>query len=205
LDRSPSRTWASKPAFERWQRAGSLALGGFALTLSACVSGYPLSATVCDDYCRATQRADCDDDEPADCVRDCEQARGASACDAPLAKLSRCYQQSDPGAFACVDDHTRFGPLCATERRELDECRLPGSGACFDECVRQAQSCEGELDACERGCKRASDTCQEASDRYNACLLGHPVECRAWLQMETRPPEEIPCYDEALAVLGVCE
>jgi hypothetical protein len=200
LDPSPSPTWASKPASERrWAALGGALLG---LVSSACDAGYPIAATACDDYCRAQQRADCEDDAPADCVRDCEALRPSSDCDATLSALGACYESSDASAFSCEDDRTKVAPVCLTERRALAECRLPGSGPCFDECQRQSESCQGNLDDCERGCLHTSPRCQRASEHYNACLLRFPVECREWLAPETRSPEEIPCFDEALEVLG---
>ncbi len=39
----------------------------------ACQSGYPLEPTPCDDFCRATQRTSCDDNDPAWCVANCEE------------------------------------------------------------------------------------------------------------------------------------
>jgi len=53
-----------------------LAWTAFALLccVGACDTPYPLPPTACDDHCNATQRANCSDDDPAACVRDCEQA-----------------------------------------------------------------------------------------------------------------------------------
>jgi len=201
LDRSPFRTSASKPAFERLPRTGRGVATWVALAICGCDSGYPIDPTACDDFCRALQRADCQDDAPADCVRDCEARRASPDCDASLTALGECYAESDPSAFTCDDDRTKVGPVCHAERRALDECVAPGSGVCFDECVRQSESCHGSLDDCELGCLHPSPRCREASQSYSACLLGFPVECRDWLEPETRPPEEIPCFDEALAVL----
>lgn len=173
-----------------------------ALLLGACESGYPLSPTVCDDYCRATLRAECTDDAPADCVRECEQRRPPRDCDPALEALADCYARRSPSEFYCEDDKTRIGPVCLGERRELAECSLPGSGPCFDECVRQQDACQASLDDCERACLHPAPRCRDASQRYSACLLGFPVECRDWLEPETRSPEDVPCFDEALAVLA---
>jgi hypothetical protein len=203
LDQSPSRTWASKLAFDAARSGGPRRLLPLLLLLlSACESDYALTPTVCDDYCRATQRAECDDDAPADCVRECERRRRPDDCDTALAALGECYEHRDASAFYCEDNHTRIAPVCLSERRALDECTLPGSGPCFDQCVRQTDICKAPLDDCERDCLHPSPRCRDASRRYGACLLGLPVECRDWLQPETRPPEEVPCFDEALALLA---
>jgi hypothetical protein len=39
----------------------------------ACQNGYPLEPTPCDDFCLATQRESCDDNDPAWCVANCEE------------------------------------------------------------------------------------------------------------------------------------
>jgi hypothetical protein len=192
---------ASKPAFDAARATGALCLL-LPLLLSACESDYPLSPTICDDYCRGSLRAQCDDDAPADCVRDCEQQRRPYDCDTELAALGDCYARQDASAFYCEDQRARIGPVCLSERREHDECALPGSGPCFDQCVRQTDVCDVSLDDCERDCLHPSSRCRDASQRYSACLLTFPVECRDWLQPETRPPDEVPCFDEALAVLA---
>jgi hypothetical protein len=199
-----SRISASKPASER-ARLRALWRALLVLAPCACESAYPLAPTACDDYCRALQRADCADDAPADCVRDCELMRTSDTCDSALATLGDCYANSDASAFYCEDDHTKLRAVCLGERRTLDECRLPGSGACFEECVRQSEECDGSLDDCERACLEPSAHCREASQRYDACRLGFPVECRDWFQPETRPPEAVPCFDEALALLACDE
>lgn len=197
MDHGPPRTWASKPLL------GARALG-FLLALGACDSGYPLAATTCDDYCRAVQRIDCREDEPADCVRKCELERAHDECDAELDALSDCYANSDSSAFYCGDDeHVRAGRVCLNERRALNGCQAPDSGWCFDECVRQSDVCQSSLDDCAGDhCRRAPAGCEKVYAQFYACLQEYPVECREWMKMETRAPEAVPCYDEALALLA---
>jgi len=49
----------------------TLLLAGLA---GACQNEYPLEPTPCDDFCRATQRKSCDDNDPAWCVANCEES-----------------------------------------------------------------------------------------------------------------------------------
>jgi hypothetical protein len=46
-----------------------------AMLVGACQNDYPLEPTPCDDFCRATQRKSCDDNDPAWCVSNCEDSR----------------------------------------------------------------------------------------------------------------------------------
>src|SRR3954467_7629021 len=109
--------------------AGVLALG---LVLAACRGDYSISPTACDEHCKIIERADCSEDYPADCVRDCEAARSGQACERAWQALDGCYADADADAFVCVDDRSQPGSVCLPERRGLSECLLPGSGACFD-------------------------------------------------------------------------
>lgn len=203
LDPLPFRTRASKPASDRRSplRGAGLLLVVALQLLGACASDYPLAPTICDDYCRAAQRADCQADAPADCVRDCEQERGRALCDGAWRALSVCYSESDPGAFFCSGAHSQVGRVCLSERHALAECLAPGRGACFDDCARRSEVCAVSLDECERGCRDAPPGCDLVSNRYYACLEGYPVECPGAPEQK-RLPEEIPCYDEALEFLG---
>ena len=180
-----------------------MALASACLLLVACNSEYPIAPTPCDDYCLAVQRGDCKDDEPADCVRSCEQERSrAAGCDAALATLSDCYVHSEASAFSCADDHSRVGAVCLDERRAWDECKLPGSGACFDECVRQKDVCERSLDDCEWGCQNPQPGCETLASDYYICLQAFPAECHDWGEVDPRPADQIPCFEQALALLA---
>jgi hypothetical protein len=201
----PFPTWASKLAFERLRstvRAATVAWGCL-LAVAACQGEYSLAPTACDDHCRAIQRADCSEDYPADCVRDCENVRHSWACDETQRAVAACYAAVDAADFACVNDHSQPGSICLPERRALSECLAPGSGACFDQCVRQAEACGTSLSDCEAGCQEPTPGCEQASNAYNTCLLDVPVECRDFFEPDTRPIEEIPCGDEGIAAF-VC-
>jgi hypothetical protein len=176
-----------------------------ALLLAGCQADYGLPPTACDDYCRATQRGDCPDDAPADCVRDCEEADRAdvaAACVAEWQSRNDCLLRTDASSFSCRDNHSQIPNVCLDERRALGECSSPGSGPCFDECRRQVETCDADWDACETGCRQPSAACQAASNTYSICLADYPVECRDFFMAETRAPEDIPCFYEALALLA---
>lgn len=179
----------------------SLLLG---LLLTACDADYGLSPTACDDYCLAAQRGNCRDDAPADCVRDCEEAAGVEAAHCAKAWQARndCLLRADAGKFYCQDNRSRIPDICRDERRALSECASPGSGPCFDECLRQVESCQATLTECEAGCRQPSPACQAASNIYSRCLADYPVECRDFFMTETRAPEDIPCFYEALGLLA---
>lgn len=205
MDLSRFRTWASKPAFEQPLRrtARALASACVGLLFVACRSDYPIAPTACDDYCLALQRGDCKDDQPADCVRSCEQERSrAAGCDASLATLSDCYAHSGAREFSCADDHTLVGAVCLDERRAWNECKRPGSGLCFDECVRQHVTCQSSLDDCEFGCQSPAPGCEEAANAYYACIRHFPAECHVWGEVDARSADEIPCVSEVAALFA---
>jgi hypothetical protein len=174
------------------------------LLLADCTADYGLPPTACDDYCHASQRANCRDDAPADCVRECEEAGRAdvaASCAAQWQSRNDCLLRADASSFRCRDNHTQIPNICRNERRALGECSAPGSGACFDDCQRQVESCDADWIECEAQCSQRSPACQAASNVYSSCLAGYPVECRDFFMAETRAPEDIPCFYEALALL----
>ena len=176
-----------------------------ALVLGGCDPEYPLPPTACDDYCHAVQRGNCEDDAPADCVRDCESAGSAAApasCDAAWRARNACFLTAAASVFVCEDKHSKLPDICLDERRALTDCLAPGSSVCFDECLRQVEACGANLLDCETACAHPNPACADALVSYDTCLLDYPVECRGWLEADPRSPDEIPCINEALAVLA---
>jgi hypothetical protein len=171
-------------------------LAALVLAVTACPGEYSLSPTACDDYCRAVQRADCADDYPADCVRDCESDRASDACDGAWQALDECYADAAANAFVCVDDRSQPGRVCLPERRALSECLAPASGPCFDECVRQVDACGATLSDCEAGCHAPAPGCDGVAHDYYACLVTFPAECRSSSEPDPRRAEQVPCANE---------
>jgi hypothetical protein len=180
------------------------AAGVLLFCAGACDTTYPLPATPCDDHCNAVQRGNCSDDDPAACVRDCEQANAGVAgpdCAKSSAAVDDCLSQEGPSAFFCADNHSQISGVCLSERRALSECFVPGSGACFDQCLRRVSACGAALLDCEEGCHHAPAGCAPTFAAYYSCVLGYPVDCPT-SGPDTRLPEDIPCFDEALALLA---
>jgi hypothetical protein len=194
-----------KPLARSVGRVALLGLVGLAAFAPACDTRYSLPPTLCDDHCNATERAECSSDDPADCVRACESESGARLGD-PCQPASRavddCFLRAESSAFFCAGDHTQPSDICLSERRALSECLLPGSGACFDECLRQDQTCGAKLSDCESACPQTSPACEATFVTYYLCLLSYPVDCGPEPQPDTRDPADIPCYYEALEVLA---
>jgi len=166
---------------------------------------YSLPPTPCDDYCRVMQRASCDDDDPADCVRHCEGSdeirRARRSCTDAWSALNECLLAAEPRGFVCRDEHTRIPDACLDERRALSVCLVPSSGSCFDECVRQAAACGAELPDCESTCTHQPPSCQEASAAYSSCLQGYPVYCQPGSEPDSRSIDQVPCLTELDAAL----
>jgi hypothetical protein len=176
-----------------------------ALVLGGCDAAYSLPPTLCDEYCHAIQQADCRDDAPADCVRDCEKSDSAAAraaCDEAWRARDDCFLRVERGTFTCEENKSRIPDICIDERRALGECLAPGSGACFDQCLRQVEACGTKLPDCQAACSQPSPGCQAVASAYYTCLKDYPVGCRSWFEQDTRRPDDIPCFYEALAVLA---
>lgn len=109
----------------------------------ACREPYRLAATFCDDWCRATLRAGCDD-EPDNCVRECELTKASEDCLASQRRLLACYEEARDSDFVCAGsgfgNATRVKPeVCRAERDALYECEAPGIGICLDLCREQQE------------------------------------------------------------------
>ena len=180
-----------------------LAALGLVLCAQACDPTYGVPASACDDHCHALQRANCNEDDPADCVRECERTddgRGHTRCSSAWSALDDCFLHAASSNFFCADDHSQTSDICLAERRALSECLTPGSGACFDQCLRQVSNCGAALPDCEARCRQPASGCELTFSRYYSCLLDYPVECPS-PGPDTRAAQDIPCFDEALDVL----
>lgn len=192
----------------RWTVRGSPVLGwsGVAAWLSSisCDDHYPIAPTACDDWCHATQRADCEEDEsPDDCVSICEDTalgRQHPECEREWITLSGCYRGAPDSAFTCVDDYSQpLNTLCLEERRAANYCVSERTGVCFDQCVREVVVCGGALGDCEWECSLSSAGCDREQLELDRCLLEHPVVCHAGGSPES--PEVVHCCEPLVALL----
>jgi hypothetical protein len=69
------------------------------LSVGACQDGYPIEATLCDEFCLAAEG--CGQD-PAECVLACESdERFGPGCDAEKRAYLQCIGALDKGPFGC--------------------------------------------------------------------------------------------------------
>lgn len=171
------------------------------LWLSCCDNEYPIAPTACDDWCYATERADCEEDEsPDDCVSNCEETalgRQYPECEPEWIALSECYRDAPDSAFTCVDDHSEpSNSVCLEARRAANYCVSERTGLCFDRCVREVETCGGTLADCEHRCSIATDGCETEQLELDRCLVQAPVECNAG-----SPAADLPCCEPLVARL----
>lgn len=115
-----------------WRAALGL-LGGVS---QGCANEYPIQPTFCDDFCRATLRPQCDN-QPEDCVRECELRDVSARCEPDQQALLTCYTEAPDDAFACwgwgSSVRVRDG-VCEAERDAFLVCELPDIESCLDFC-----------------------------------------------------------------------
>lgn len=197
-----SMSLAVRSAFLR----SALLLGGALLV--RCQPDYPLAPTPCDDWCFATQRAGCDEDDPERCVSSCEDDEltlPRSRCEEQWRSLSECYLQAPTEDFLCVEEESRPRPICIAERVALAACGSPESGSCLASCLRQADECGRPRRACELECRFSTPGCSSPAIALYQCRLASPVDCARPGEPDPRPQEEIPCFAQALTLLDCAD
>lgn len=207
----PSGLSACKVAAVRLAKLAVVGLGLASGALSqACDGGYPLAPTICDDWCRATQRANCAEDRPADCVADCEResiARRVPRCETGWLEVLSCYEAADDSAFYCEDDQsTSSDQLCVSERLSAGYCVGPLFGLCLEDCLRTSNQCASRWDACEWRCQRISTDCALEQVSLYECQLSVPAVCdgddeSVWLACEAELAAFAECANVDLATL----
>jgi hypothetical protein len=178
-----------------------------AALLAHCQPEYPLAPTPCDDWCLATQRAGCEEDYPERCVSSCEDDfRFVRArCEEPWLALTECYLQAPAQDFVCVGEQSRPRPICVSERVKLAACGSDETGSCMASCLRQAEECGQLRRNCELECLFGTPGCSEPAIALYECRLASPVDCVRPGEPDPRPPEEIPCFGEALVLLDCAD
>jgi hypothetical protein len=174
-----------------------------ALLADGCDSPYPIAPTACDDWCLATQRAQCEEDYPEGCVSDCEDraiGRRFPRCEPLWLELAACYRAAPDASFMCVEGESRPRPICIPERVALSACASARRGACLAVCLREALACERPERLCEAQCRPRPPGCNDEEMTLYACQLKEPVLCE---DPETLEPDQIPCLAE-IGVLLEC-
>lgn len=110
------------------------------LACTACAySDYPLEATFCDDWCRVLRRTGCEQ-EPENCIRDCESALPGPACLGRQEELLVCYESTPADRFECAgqgfQSTVRPRPeICTEQRHSLIRCEAPRVMECVEACA----------------------------------------------------------------------
>ena len=116
-----------------------VALAAGYLAFTGCdYTEYPIEATFCDDWCRVLRRTGCEQ-EPENCIRDCESSRASDRCLALQSSLLDCYESAPADRFECVGQgfQTTVRPrpeICTEQRQELIRCEVPRVMECIDVC-----------------------------------------------------------------------
>ena len=87
-------------------------------------NSYPLEPTFCDDWCRATLRADC------------ERGFSLDRCESELRALTNCYSQASADGFTCSPVGTSVAKpqTCEAERDTWLACEAPDVHECVKFC-----------------------------------------------------------------------
>jgi hypothetical protein len=115
------------------------ALGAGYLGVTGCdYNQYPIEESFCDDWCRTMRRTGCEQ-EPENCIRDCESALPSDRCLPLQSSLLTCYQGVPPDQFECAGQgfQTTVRPrpeICRPERDQLIACEVPRVKECIDVC-----------------------------------------------------------------------
>jgi len=101
-------------------------------------SDYPIEASFCDDWCRTLRRTPCEQ-EPENCIRDCENSLPSARCFDRQVTLLACYEETSPEQLVCVEQgfqgQVRPMPdICTEDRDALIECEAPRVKECIDAC-----------------------------------------------------------------------
>jgi hypothetical protein len=124
------------------RRACRLSIAAFAVyvAITGCeYSGYSINATFCDDWCRVMRRTGCEQ-EPENCIRDCESAKPSDRCFDLQSSLLDCYESTPADRFECVgqgfQSTVRPRPeICTEQRHALIRCEVPRVMECVDACL----------------------------------------------------------------------
>jgi hypothetical protein len=117
-----------------------LALAAGYVGVTACdYTDYPIQATFCDDWCRVMRRTGCEQ-EPENCIRDCQGSLPSQRCQPLQSSLLDCYQNTPADRFECVgqgfQSTVRPRPeICTEQRQSLIRCEVPRVMECVEACA----------------------------------------------------------------------
>jgi hypothetical protein len=99
---------------------------------------YPIEPTFCDDWCHVLLARDCDQ-EPENCVRNCERSLAPAGCFELQKTLLACYQSTPTSEFTCSGQGFQSFArpdenACPSERDALIDCAYPSVKLCLDVC-----------------------------------------------------------------------
>jgi hypothetical protein len=153
--------------------------------LGGCANEYPLAPTACDDFCRVTLRVPCDE-EPEDCVRNCELVGVLPSCESAREELTACYSQAPSSAFVCVGDGFDAtirvrDSICRDERDAFLSCQEPDMSECLALC-RPIQQQAVDAERVTRPLQPSSEPVSaDAGSAADECLLlTQPCETLCW-------------------------
>jgi hypothetical protein len=158
-------------------------LVGFAfVAVIACDDDYVLPPTPCDDYCLAWLRADCAEDWPHECVKQCELARSPTIfpeCTDEFDGVLECLRSADDTDFECVNDRSEPRiEACGFEIKSLDFCIGPVFYRCLELCQSRGERCQAfDPNACFQSCVNPPAQCEESAMRWLDCELAEDRAC----------------------------
>ncbi len=138
------------------------------LSFGACGTSYTAAPTLCDDWCRATMRADCVGDKPDECVSDCLRERRPE-CETNERELIDCYAAAPDSSFRCEDGSWKSRPdagVCQPEHEAVFACKEPVLSECLSSCAarvarsREAFDADGQGENATWACADAAPDCE---------------------------------------------
>jgi hypothetical protein len=148
--------------------------GACLVPLAGCETDYQGAPTPCDDWCLVTQRANCEDDWPDNCVQGCAR-RGNNAmallCPVEWATLIECHRSTPDSDYYCDPERTRARDgVCEEERKVMLRCGTPDLLGCFEQCDRADRLSLVDGLECYGDCMQLKRVCGQSAVDYFQCV-----------------------------------
>jgi hypothetical protein len=194
-----------------------LAAGSAFLFLPRCDQGYPIAATLCDEWCAAENRIRCANEvDPAQCVSQCEDMRlfngrpEQTKCDPARHELVECIKALPDSAFVCDADGVlrRRQGTCLEPARQLSICQSRDSTTWEELCSTWARVCDsidgGDswpalYEACTEPYRYAQNSCSLERGTFLDCLSGTTPQC------DRTPARDLGFCRTERAALDACD